>query len=265
MGNSRIFGTYLFNENFKINPMQFSFQNEAHYVNFFRKIWTNKGWAIDDFHLIDESIALIYQISQYDEFCEFQKKANAKDILNSCTSFVKFNNIDSNTAMNFVKNITEDCFSIFQSVYKNKSIAKTRESIILFVNNNHLDTYKNICLNLAYELNNMPEIGSNCFEFLIKLNEKGVFGLYFLYNEKNDLVYVGKSISLMSRLLSQIKNYKPAYFKIAYPSSVSDMHVYEMYYISKFKPCLNIDAKNNDKLTIELPELMFSNPVNIRD
>lgn len=37
----------------------------------------------------------------------------------------------------------------------------------------------------------------------------------------------------------------------------SDMFLYEIYYINKYKPILNKDDKAKDKLTIELPALDF--------
>jgi len=38
----------------------------------------------------------------------------------------------------------------------------------------------------------------------------------------------------------------------------ADMFLYEIYYISKLQPPLNTDDKPRDKLTIELPELEFT-------
>ena len=35
----------------------------------------------------------------------------------------------------------------------------------------------------------------------------------------------------------------------------ADMNLYEIYYILKYKPCLNVDDKTKDTLTVSLPEL----------
>lgn len=88
-------------------------------------------------------------------------------------------------------------------------------------------------------------------------------GIYFLYNNKKKLIYVGKSSDLASRIPTSIRERKAYYFSYAITKTSSDSGIYEMYYIAKLKPKLNIEGKYPDELTVTLPELERSeiNPV----
>lgn len=46
--------------------------------------------------------------------------------------------------------------------------------------------------------------------------------------------------------------------EIAECTSTADMYLYEVYYINQLKPTLNLDDKSDDDLSVNLPELMFS-------
>lgn len=85
-------------------------------------------------------------------------------------------------------------------------------------------------------------------------------GLYFLYDITNEieLVYIGKSKRLFERMRSSSTVRSSELYRYTLIDSESDMHVYEMYYISKYKPRYNVEGVSDDELTIELPELEFS-------
>jgi hypothetical protein len=83
-------------------------------------------------------------------------------------------------------------------------------------------------------------------------------GVYFLYNKNKDLIYIGKSISLKRRMIESYMKCRASYYRYAFTKTESDMVVYELYYINKYKPQLNIDSNCVDELTITLPELKFS-------
>lgn len=90
--------------------------------------------------------------------------------------------------------------------------------------------------------------------------------LYKIYY-KNDLVYLGRTKqNLQIRLrghffgkpmhrkidINQVTKIEYANFK-----SESDMFLYEVYYINKYKPALNVGNKAHDDLTINLPDIKF--------
>lgn len=81
-------------------------------------------------------------------------------------------------------------------------------------------------------------------------------GIYFLYNCRKELLYIGKSIDLSCRPLQSSKEREGTIFlTLIETETYSDMNIYEMYYIAKFKPPLNKDSITEDYPTFELPEL----------
>lgn len=83
-------------------------------------------------------------------------------------------------------------------------------------------------------------------------------GVYFLYNSSKKLTYIGKSKDLGSRIPMSVGERKAHFYDYAITNSASDCGVYEMYFISKYKPKLNKEGKFPDELTIELPELKLN-------
>ncbi|WP_459883471.1 GIY-YIG nuclease family protein [Clostridium novyi] len=83
-------------------------------------------------------------------------------------------------------------------------------------------------------------------------------GLYKLYDEEKNLIYIGKSYDLGNRILSSINERKASYYDYCVINNKVDTDIYEIYYISKYKPVLNKVSKNDDKCTIKLEELKFS-------
>lgn len=105
------------------------------------------------------------------------------------------------------------------------------------------------------------EVTNNFEELCSKYNNR--FGIYMFFNENKEIIYIGKSnTNLVDRMLSSLKEKEnPAYVMLGFPNTESDTNVYEVYYISKYKPKLNVESKNNDELTIELPEIEFTDLV----
>lgn len=83
-------------------------------------------------------------------------------------------------------------------------------------------------------------------------------GVYFLYNSKKKLVYIGKSRDLGSRIPLSIGERNAYYYDFILTKTASDCGIYEMYFISKYKPKLNKEGKYPDETTVELPTLEFN-------
>lgn len=79
-----------------------------------------------------------------------------------------------------------------------------------------------------------------------------VHGLYFLYDENRNLIYIGKSKNLGSRILNSVKERQGFYLKYKLPLTKSDTNILELYYISKLKPVLNSESKEVDDTTFEI-------------
>jgi len=93
--------------------------------------------------------------------------------------------------------------------------------------------------------------------------------MYTLYK-----IYYGSAIVYIGRTTQPLQNRLRGHFfkkpmhkvidifqvtKVEYAetNTIADMYLYEIYYINKLKPLLNVDDKAKDNLTIELPELCF--------
>ena len=96
-------------------------------------------------------------------------------------------------------------------------------------------------------------------------NYKNKFGVYFIYDNKGDLVYIGKSSTcLLSRCLQSVKERKALDFskiEMRESKSRSDVAIYESYYIGIYKPIYNSDLVFDDNPTIKLPELQVSKTI----
>ena len=92
----------------------------------------------------------------------------------------------------------------------------------------------------------------------------GVFGIYKLYDVDKNLLYIGKSVNLSSRLLGSSMERKAYFYSYAEVNSKSDLNIYEYYYISMCKPPLNVEGVYDDVLSVHLPELKFSDIKSLR-
>ena len=90
-------------------------------------------------------------------------------------------------------------------------------------------------------------------------------GIYRIYNQNNRIIYIGKSTSdLAERLRTSIReqfqkgNSMPYFYDYAIIDNKSDVDIFEVYYISLFKPCNNSVNIYTDMPSIVLPELNFT-------
>lgn len=84
------------------------------------------------------------------------------------------------------------------------------------------------------------------------------YGIYFIYDENEELIYIGKSKNLFERLANSLRERGGDKYSFALTKTKSDYHLYEIYYIAKLEPKLNVDSAEQDELTVTLPELEFS-------
>lgn len=81
-------------------------------------------------------------------------------------------------------------------------------------------------------------------------------GVYFIYNDRKHLIYIGCSIDLKSRLKVSLREKKGFFYKFACTESVVNAKIYEKYYIYKYLPPMN-QEKFSD-LSMDLPDLVFT-------
>ena len=95
-------------------------------------------------------------------------------------------------------------------------------------------------------------------EFLKSINTDKQYSFNFVYRLHKDkkIVYVGKTVNLTHRIKAHKKDKDFDYYDYAITSD-SEAHVYEVYYINKYKPILNKDCKGEELFNIKVKELEF--------
>jgi hypothetical protein len=86
---------------------------------------------------------------------------------------------------------------------------------------------------------------------MLKNLKRGV-GLYFLYNEEKQLIYIGKSFDLCKRIKGSAYHQRATYFKYLETKNEADANILEPYFIMKFNPPQNIHFNIRNKPTIKI-------------
>lgn len=67
------------------------------------------------------------------------------------------------------------------------------------------------------------------------------YGIYFIYNDKDQLIYIGKSKNLAHRIIQSIKKRRGTKFAYILVKNPADIHILEPYLIVKYKPLSNTE------------------------
>ena len=87
-------------------------------------------------------------------------------------------------------------------------------------------------------------------------------GCYFIYDNENQLVYIGKSncdlltracVSSVQRLLGDFSRIELLEF-----NTKAETNIFEIYYITKLKPKFNSESNTRDNLPFDLPDTFIS-------
>jgi hypothetical protein len=96
-------------------------------------------------------------------------------------------------------------------------------------------------------------------QFIIDLdNIADNYGIYKLYNDDKQLVYIGKSYKLGIRIQQSLKERKCKYYSYCALNTKKETDTYEIYYINKLKPIYNIANIDTDISKLNLKELKFT-------
>lgn len=91
----------------------------------------------------------------------------------------------------------------------------------------------------------------------------GISGVYRIYNFDGQIIYIGKSYNLGSRIATSLKERKGCGFDYTVIDNKADTDIYEIYYISKLQPVLNGTSNTGEKPTVILPEREFGEVINV--
>jgi hypothetical protein len=194
--------------------------------------------------------------------------------VNHFENFLNKNGIFSNEEKEDLKKV---CDKAIKGDEICKHILKSFTYSLRFNQESEKEFLRNVCL-IAKEIDNdnfrkfvrEKEIFKNDLKFSIDFyleNEKYTLsnefvksmeylyyaqGLYFIYDKNKNLIYIGKSRNLGSRVVSSLKERKGYYFKYKLTKTMSDANILEIYYISTLKPVLNSESNEEDLSTIKI-------------
>lgn len=86
-------------------------------------------------------------------------------------------------------------------------------------------------------------------------------GVYFFYDNQQELIYIGRSVNLKKRLIDHVKGithtvafYKEfAYFRVLYTNNRVEQKIYELYAINSMKPKYNtLDVYETDDISVKV-------------
>lgn len=96
--------------------------------------------------------------------------------------------------------------------------------------------------------------------------EETAYYIYFFYNAEGQIIYIGKTVSLRKRMYQHFSKdlleFEPWRATIDRSNiltfkcySLTDLELYETYFINKYKPLFNKDKVYNDLPSFELPHI----------
>ena len=240
--------------------MRFKFSTYEGFMNYCLGICKNKEYIVTETeknNLIEfeNVVNLIYELVKSNVLNLYN------DVFNSVIEQFKY---DPEKALNAVEYINKKIDKVYNgeiNFYYFITSIKTLLNIKLQYTNEYLNTKSQDiyyperlkCFVLGIDVARIYTLDS------LDRKELNHYGVYFIYDDKNELKYVGKSTNcVIVRSFQSAKERKLLNFskiEYRYPKSKSDVAVYESYYISKYKPEKNSDMVYEDELTIILPEL----------
>jgi len=159
-------------------------------------------------------------------------------------------------SLTFITNSLDDIINIYRSLFdKSKS-----ELVNYYYNDILLYQYDKRLITHLYDSNLKGSVDCN-HHYLIDLdNIADKYGIYKLYDDNMQLVYIGKSYTLGIRIQQSLKVRGCKYYNYCIVGTKKDTDSYETYYISKLKPKYNIVDINTNVSNIKLKDdLVFSN------
>lgn len=230
------------------------FENENHYVNWFSKIAKDK--LKED--LNDGQKDTLRGIWNTRKCIDIQRKYKFKDFPNRVSWEFK-EGIKQSIEFNRKLDLSAFFVEKYWILYEYKGLAKGN---IKFDQCTHIEDYlvrdvesRMIAFNkwksdigYFFSLNNIKEETITILESLVDKS-----GIYKLYDVNKQLIYIGKSIDLSSRIMVSTKERGAYYFSYIKTKTDADASIIEPYLISIEKPIKNVEFITIDKPSFEIP------------
>ena len=231
------------------------FKSEEHYVNYIRSIIRDKF----DVYVDENWVKVLRAIYQTDNYKNLFKAFNLKSFHKTISWELRnLKNNDVEILESFlgyklkllkqVKLFIEDTDNLYSSKCKELLDYCKYEKVIRLERKQ--DIY-DMELGFVQEKFSKGKVSDEAIKIFEVLIDKA--GVYLIYDKNKKLVYIGKSYTLSSRILSSIKERKGSYFSYIITENKIDADILEPYLIGTLKPALNGDFMTDDKPSFELP------------
>lgn len=245
------------------------FNNYTHFKNYCLKIASNNDYVVcnDYLRVIEQFEVVVSLLNQLqnnniiksqnnilDVICDYFKRRNFKMAFSHMKYFIK-------KIHKFSRN-EEDFYYVTTSLNTMLHLGlEFEEEFILSDKSRTSPFYPNKIKGLEIKTEEEKIYTINELD----TNYKDKYGVYFIYDHENKLVYIGKSSTcLLTRAFKSAKERKCLNFskiELRECKSKSDIAIYESYYISLYKPKYNNDLIFDDTPSIKLPELPVSKTI----
>lgn len=243
------------------------FNGYAHFKNYCLKVIRGQGLTISDeqikiFNDFEESYSKIFRWTR-------EKKISSYNLLDHIAQLIvrrihrrTFESMKRiNRKIDSYGNGKTDSFAILKTINNEFEINITFNIEFLKNGNIEDELYPDTIEVLQIEERTIKEY---LIPYKVIQNER-LPGIYFIYNEFEQLVYIGKSVSCaLSRSFDSLSERKLDNFskiEIYTAKSVADIGIYEAYFIAMFRPPLNQEFITAADITIELPPIPLTKTI----
>jgi len=207
---------------------------EKDYLKFNETINNIYEFTIDNLETILDK-GLKYPTDYFSERCNYLRSIKSKGLINTIDGF---------------ENIKEIYISLFN---------KPREELVNYYLNDILLYQYDKRLGFHKYNDKTHQYDKYSHDYLLDLDTiVDKYGIYRLYDDNEQLMYIGKSYKLGTRIQTSLKNRKCDHYDYCILETKEQADVYEVYYISKLKPKYNVTDINTDISEFKLDELVFT-------
>ena len=183
---------------------------------------------------------LKYPTDYFSERCKYLRKSGQRIFINTTDSF---------------ENVSKVYLSLFDKP-REELVNYYLNDILLYQYDKRLGLHKND----RRGINNYSKCNHH---YLIDLDSiVDNYGIYRLYDDDGELVYIGKSYKLGKRIQTSLHERNCKSYDYCVLDTKEKADLYEIYYISKLKPKYNVTDINADISELILEELKFSETKN---
>lgn len=243
--------------------MNLNFTNGKHLANYILKIFKNNEIAIPENQI--DSIRELSKIFTYIENLPIEVKDNL-DLSNEYYNWIilaqggkcqELATISKNGNANIAKFLNNSSIISFDEVFESFELNISYNVHYLYQKPKANDIYYPHYFKILEGSHKMVKWNIAYYE-KPKITKSENFGCYFIYDNNEQLVYIGKSnVHLLDRSCESARERTNGDFsKIElYPMKTqADTNIYELYYIAQYDPKYNFDCRCLDKPSFTLPK-----------